>query len=276
MTLHEAIIEVLRAHPKGLSPSQIATILNKTKTYVKGDGTTIASSQISARVNKYPELFTKQGGLIILKGRITERVIQPKPKVLAPQTPTTNETKTIPTDLKSILASLSQNRFDPKTQSESLVADRAGNYIICLKNGSKLPTVAIKPVMIKFEGLDVIYTGIASISIRIRDYRQHFTGNNAGRSTLRKSLGSLFGFKQVPRDNDPNTGKTKFGDADEEKLSKWMVNNLTMFFLPTKEFKRLEIDLINHFNPPLNIKDNHNAINLEYRRLLSALRANKD
>lgn len=275
MTLHEAIIEVLKEHSKGLSLSQIASILNKTRTYVKGNGSDIASNQISARVNKYPDLFTKQDGLIFLKVRISERVIQLKPKDLAPQAPTTNETKTIPTDLKSVLASFSQNRFDPKTQSESLVADRAGNYIICLKDGSKLPTVVIKPVMIKFEGLDVIYTGIASISLRIRDYRQHFTGNNAGRSTLRKSLGALFCFKQVPRDKDPNTGKTKFGDVDEQKLSEWMENNLIMFFYPTKDFNRLEIDLIKHFNPPLNLKDNQNSINFEYRRLLSSLRGKK-
>lgn len=272
MTLHEAIVKILIEHGKGLSPSQIADILNKTKAYIKGDGSAIASSQISARVNKYPDLFTKQGGLIFIKGKISVKVIPTQVKVLPTQATITKEVITTNTDLKAVLAFFSKNQFDPKTQSESTIPDSAGNYIICLKEGSKLPIGSIKPDLIKFEGLDVIYTGIASRSLRSRDYRQHFTGNNAGRSTLRKSLGALFGYKQIPRDKDPETGKTKFGVADEEKLSEWMENNLVMFFYPTKDFNRLEFDLISHFNPPLNLKDNHNPTNFEFRKLLSALR----
>lgn len=130
--------------------------------------------------------------------------------------------------------------------------------------------------MTKFEGLNVIYTGIAGGSLRTRDFRQHFKGDNAGRSTLRKSLGVLFGYKLIPRDKDPNTGKTKFNIKDEQELSEWMIANLIMFFLPTADFNSVEIKLINQFNPPLNIKDNHNEINADFRRLLSSLRAKKN
>ncbi len=121
----------------------------------------------------------------------------------------------------------------------------------------------------------MIYTGIASGSLRTRDYREHFKGNNAGRSTLRKSLGVLFGYKQIPRDKEPNTGKTKFGNLDEQKLSEWMCANLVMFFFTTLNFNTIEIKLINHFNPPLNLKDNNNIINSDFRQLLSSLRAQK-
>ena len=44
--------------------------------------------------------------------------------------------------------------------------------------------------------------GISTVSIRKRDYQQHFIGNNAGKSTLRKSLGSLMGFPKIPRDKN--------------------------------------------------------------------------
>jgi len=127
-----------------------------------------------------------------------------------------------------------------------------------------------------FDGLQVIYTGIAGGSLRTRDFKQHFKGNNAGRSTLRKSLGVLFGYNQIPRDEDPERGKTKFSIEDEEQLSEWMHNNLIMFFLPTSSFVSIEVELINHFNPPLNLKDNRNLINLEFRRLLLSLRAKKN
>ena len=179
------------------------------------------------------------------------------------------------TDLTSLLKVFSQNLFDPLADLESSIADSSGNYILCLRPKSKLPTVSITPTLTNFNGLEVIYTGIASGSLRSRDYRQHFRGNNAGRSTLRKSLGVLFGYKLIPRDKDPNTGKTKFGIADEIELTSWMCDNLLMFTLPTLNFDSIEIKLINHFNPPLNLKDNHNSINADFRQLLSSLRSGK-
>lgn len=178
--------------------------------------------------------------------------------------------------LNSNLDNFKINRFDPKKDSETIIANSPGNYILCLRKGSKFPTVSIRPILTNFEGLQVIYTGIAGGSLRTRDFRQHFKGNNAGRSTLRKSLGVLFGYKQIPRDREPNTGKTKFCNIDEQKLSEWMCDNLIMFFLPTLDFDSIEIELINHFNPPLNLKDNSSIINIDFRRLLSSLRAKRN
>jgi len=195
----------------------------------------------------------------------------PTAKPKAPKSSTTSST-----NIDKILESFKANCFDPKLDEENKIDDSSGNYILCLRKNSKLPTVSISPTLTKFEGLNVIYTGIAGGSLRTRDFRQHFKGNNAGRSTLRKSLGVLFGYKLIPRDKDPNTGKTKFNIKDEQDLTEWMLTNLIMFFLPTADFNSIEIKLINQFNPPLNIKDNHNAINADFRRQLSSLRAKKN
>lgn len=194
-----------------------------------------------------------------------------KPKPVEKKIPVVQKSK----GLKSNLDAFKINRFDPKTDSETIIANNSGNYILCLKKKSNLPTVSIKPILTNFDGLQVIYTGIAGGSLRTRDFRQHFKGNNAGRSTLRKSLGALFGYKQIPRDSDPTTGKTKFNIEDEIELSNWMCENLIMYFLPTSDFNNIEIELINHFNPPLNLKDNSNIINIDFRRLLSSLRTKK-
>ena len=54
------------------------------------------------------------------------------------------------------------NRFDPKTDSDTMITNSSGNYILCLRKNSKLPSFLIKPIMTNFEGLQVIYTGISS------------------------------------------------------------------------------------------------------------------
>ena len=70
MTLHAAIEKLLKEKGKPLSSHDIAMELNKNKWYQKGnrsiDPSTINSSQISARVSKYPELFTRVDKLIAL------------------------------------------------------------------------------------------------------------------------------------------------------------------------------------------------------------------
>jgi hypothetical protein len=180
------------------------------------------------------------------------------------------------TDLKSIFENFKINRFDPTCDNESCIATTPGNYILCLRKGAKVPTYLTAATFTQFEGLKVIYTGITRKSLRTRDYRTHFKGNNAGRSTLRKSLGVLFEYKQIPRDKLASNGKTKFEDHNEQTLTEWMTSNLILFLLPNSDFKKIELILINHFNPPLNLKDNYNNTNADFRRLLSNLRTQKN
>lgn len=220
-----------------------------------------------------------KSGRIKIIGNNFQSISTSKITVKSTQTakPKTQNAATInSSDIDKILDSFKSNCFDPKVDKEAKIDDSCGNYILCLRKNSKLPTVSISPTLTKFEGLNVVYTGIAGGSLRTRDFRQHFKGNNAGRSTLRKSLGVLFGYKLIPRDKDPNTGKTKFNPKDEQELTEWMLENLIMYFLPTADFNSIEIKLINHFNPPLNLKDNQNEINADFRRLLSSLRAKKN
>lgn len=173
--------------------------------------------------------------------------------------------------------------FDPLKDSSSVLPNLPGNYLIVLRTSSELPKIKITPTFrtIKYgdKEYEVVYTGISTIGIKIRDYRQHFTGNNAGRSTLRKSLGSLMGLTKIPRDiNKPENNKTKFYEAEEEMLSSWMIENLLLLYCTgnnIEQIEDLEKELINIYNPPLNIKNNHQVINKDYRALLKALRHKK-
>lgn len=165
--------------------------------------------------------------------------------------------------------------FDPMTMDSNMLPNVAGNYVFLLRKGSQLPQVDIKPIISEMDidgnTYQVIYTGIASKNLRQRDYRTHFVGNNASRSTLRKSIGCLFGYDFIPR-NEGDSEHKKFKPADEEKLTEWMMSNLLLAFVENANPKPLEDELIRKLNPPLNLEKNHNKVNAEFRALLSKLR----
>lgn len=67
MTLHEAILFVLQKYGP-LSCSDIADKIRLHNLYRQKEGGHAPSGQISARINKYPHLFSRQGSLVLVKG----------------------------------------------------------------------------------------------------------------------------------------------------------------------------------------------------------------
>ncbi|NOV03218.1 hypothetical protein GC097_24770 [Paenibacillus sp. LMG 31457] len=109
----------------------------------------------------------------------------------------------------------------------------------------------------------IIYIGISNKKLRARDFRNHFNGNTRG-STLRKSLGSLMLFTKMREEKDDN--KYKFIKSDEDNLSSWMKENLYLYYCTLENPDEIEKKLIDQYNPPLNLKDNNNKVNQEYRQ----------
>lgn len=66
MTLHEAIVFVLKKNGQPMTAREIADVVNKENLYSRGDGNDVPSAQISARVKNYPQLFAKENGKIKL------------------------------------------------------------------------------------------------------------------------------------------------------------------------------------------------------------------
>jgi signal transduction histidine kinase len=58
MTLHEAILEVLIRFNKSATTREIADYINQTGIYIRGDKGALTASQVRARVNNYPKLFS--------------------------------------------------------------------------------------------------------------------------------------------------------------------------------------------------------------------------
>lgn len=165
--------------------------------------------------------------------------------------------------------------FDPMTMDSNTLPNVAGNYVFLLRKGSQLPKVDIKPkipeVTLDGNTYQAIYTGIASENLRQRVYRTHFVSNNASRSTLRKSIGSLIGYDLIPR-KEGDLKHKKFKPANEEKLTEWMMSNMLLAFVENADPEPLEEKLIAELNPPLNLDKNTNMVNKEFRALLSKLR----
>lgn len=169
--------------------------------------------------------------------------------------------------------------FDPERDREDKIVDAPGNYAVLLRPGSHLPECEekYKPSMATYMGTEyeVVYVGVSSKSLRERDYEKHFNGNNAGQSTLRKSIGSLMGLKKTfrsPAEYGKEKPKTKFVDSDEVKLSEWMRKNLLLLFKGNSNYEEIEKEMIRVLNPPLNIKENHNEENKDFRSRLKTLR----
>ena len=165
--------------------------------------------------------------------------------------------------------------FDPIVDMKSALPKENGNYIVTIRDVNNLPTHGSKIVTPLFRGQDVIYTGITSKGLRNRIGNQHL-GKNAGRSTLRLSLGCLLGYTLIPRDkSNPDNGMVRFNDPDEALLLEWMRDNLLFYYQPNESPHELEAELIQSLNPPLNLQGNYNPVNQEFRAILKTLRRQK-
>lgn len=167
---------------------------------------------------------------------------------------------------------LTFQKYDPAIDDYHIIPEAPGNYLIALKPGCRLPDCPIDYVIPEYLGLRIIYTGVASLNLRQRDFRAHFKGT-AGRSTLRKSLGCFWGYKFIPRDkHHPDNGKVMYSASDEAALSDWMKENLLLLFCANDNFDNNEDIIIKELNPPLNLSKNHNAVNAEFRQWLTSQR----
>lgn len=68
MKLHDAIVEVLKSDPTGMSrAAHIAASINERGLYRMQDGRPVEGQQVTARVGRYPHLFEREGTFIKLK-----------------------------------------------------------------------------------------------------------------------------------------------------------------------------------------------------------------
>lgn len=66
MRIDEAIVYALVQRNGGMTTDQIAESINRQKLHIRKDGKPVLSAQVYAIICKTPQMFTKEGGKIML------------------------------------------------------------------------------------------------------------------------------------------------------------------------------------------------------------------
>ena len=159
--------------------------------------------------------------------------------------------------------------YDPLVDSPESIPEKPGSLIVVLRYMSSCPETWNLNLR-EFEGQDVLFVGDTK-NLRQRIVGNHFRSNSA-LSSLRISLGCLHGMHQIPRDKTPGGVHFKFSSWDEKWLTKWMKENLLVYYTESPYYDRItKLNLLT-LNPPLNL-ENTSADTEEFRTKLSVLRS---
>ena len=66
MKLEEAIVYVLVKRNGGMTTDQIAAAINRQRLHLRKDGLPVTRKQVYATICRFPEMFTKEAGRIML------------------------------------------------------------------------------------------------------------------------------------------------------------------------------------------------------------------
>ena len=156
--------------------------------------------------------------------------------------------------------------YDPLQDDINSIPDQKGCYLIVSRTVDYLPLQMRELDFNVFDEKPIIYCGITNKSLRHR-FSTHLNGT-ARNSTLRKSLGVMFGYKRYYYQDC----RYRFIDGHEAILSDWMKANLLFYYLETDNTEETEAKLINLLSPPLNIQGNYSEINFAFRENLKTQR----
>src|ERR1700738_4212150 len=135
--------------------------------------------------------------------------------------------------------------FDPLLHERPNISrNESGTYIICLRKGCKLPAGEHPIYYQQFRGFNVIYNGKSECLYK-RLHRNHF--KDKASSTFRRSVGVIQDFTLIHHYSDSGRKRVRFSDKQEKQLTKIMRKQMIVFYYPTKDFERLEKELIKYF-----------------------------
>ena len=223
--------------------------------YRKKDGSEIKSNQISARINKYSNLFTKDGPFIGLSdGSLASACprnktgVKTNPEYLQKPMEVANP----PLAGKELL---NIENFRLANDIDQIVPDQSGIYAIRIRNIDALPDTFSEALNKRRHTL--IYIGIASKSLQKRMLDNELRGREHG--TFFRSLGATLGY--LPPKGSLK-GKSKqynytFSEEDKGKIITWINKNLLVNWMCMDDgLKKLETGLIVSQKPLINIQHN--------------------
>ena len=66
MKIEEAIVYVMVKRNGGMTTNQIADAINRQRLHIRKDGKLVTNDQVYAVICRFPEMFTKEAGRIML------------------------------------------------------------------------------------------------------------------------------------------------------------------------------------------------------------------
>ncbi len=66
MRIEEAIVYAIASRNGGMTTDQIAEAINSQRLHLRKDGNPVSSKQVYAVICRYPSMFVKEGGKIML------------------------------------------------------------------------------------------------------------------------------------------------------------------------------------------------------------------
>jgi hypothetical protein len=177
---------------------------------------------------------------------------------------------TTTTEILNQLIKQKDSVFNLKTKN------KAGVYAIFHKNIKDL-------VDDNSNGNGIVYIGKSS-NLAQREFETHFNSGASGFSTLRRTIGAMlkeeFKLNAIPRSSgssDTNWRNYKFTSEGEDKITKWMKENLQIAVYETDDIDYVETELIQAAKPIFNLTgwDNPYAKTIKAKRKICAEEARK-
>ncbi len=254
MTLHEAIIRLLKQTGRAMSTREIADALNRNKWYEKKDRSAITDFQIHGRTRNYPQFFDRNGSMVSLRGMPVSSVKTNAPK-------TENKTQTLrqvdKTSDRGLLLKILMNEknFRIAGSIDDKVPDTPGLYCIRISNPELLPPLFAQHL--KERGHNILYIGIATTSLNKRFLGQELRAR--GHGTFFRGIGAVLGYRPPKgslRDK-ANKSNYTFAATDEKAIIAWINKHLMVNWVVFNgDFEDTETQLIREYLPLMNTAKN--------------------
>lgn len=262
MTLHDAMVDVLADARRPLRAAELAAAINDRGLYSRRDGQPLPSSQISARVRNYPELFVVVGDRVWLTSGADVAVLDATPApVRGPRFSAASDASEVE------VALLADDAFRAAGRVDALVPDAPGLYAIRVTGFDVLPSPFREEA--RRRGDRLIYIGEAKVSLRRRLLGQELRAR--GHGTFFRSLGAVLGFRPASGSliGKANPRNFVFTPVDEQAIIDWINRHLEVSWVPFEgDIHAAESALLRAHAPLLNLTGNRRAM-----PELSALRA---
>ena len=252
MTLHDAIVELLKQCGRSMTTTEIADELNRNNWYTKKDGSSITPFQIHGRTKNYPQLFSRKGSLVSLVNPLFKKskeiltsskaANKPLPVIKMPKIPVEKQL-------------LNNSLFRKASEIDLFVPSMPGLYCIRINDPVKLPKTFSSEL--NKRGHNIIYIGQASQSLKTRFLNQELRAK--GHGTFFRSIGAVLGYMPLKGSliNKKNKRNYKFTPSDEAKIILWINDNLLINWIEhNNNISMVESDLIFKYNPLLNLDGN--------------------